>query len=146
MDRNRLTLIAASLIVAGVGVVLTQQAPPTPGAQGSVAPQGMDCPLARAPYSSQTPLIDLLLNPETKAVIAVIAKHGIVLATGHVSAQEALMLLREGRRQRAGATPARCLRAHASREAHLRARATVRARRNPQKAATSFGDRMRRAD
>ena len=40
------------------------------------------------------------LLPETKAVIAVIAKHGLVLATGHVSAQEALMLLREGRRQR----------------------------------------------
>ena len=29
----------------------------------------MDCPLARAPYSSQTPLIDLLVNPETKAII-----------------------------------------------------------------------------
>ncbi len=39
------------------------------------------------------------LLPETKAVIAVIAKHGLVLATGHVSAQEALMLLREGRQQ-----------------------------------------------
>jgi hypothetical protein len=39
------------------------------------------------------------LLPETKAVIAVIAKHGLVLATGHVSAQEALMLLREGRRE-----------------------------------------------
>jgi hypothetical protein len=39
------------------------------------------------------------LLPETKAVIAVIARHGLVLATGHVSAQEALLLLREGRRQ-----------------------------------------------
>jgi hypothetical protein len=39
------------------------------------------------------------LLPETKAVIAVIARHGLVLATGHVSAQEALMLLREGTRQ-----------------------------------------------
>jgi len=39
------------------------------------------------------------LLPETKAVIAVIAKHGLVLATGHVSAQEGLMLLREGRQQ-----------------------------------------------
>ena len=28
-----------------------------------------------------------------------IAKHGLVLATGHVSAQEALILLREGRQQ-----------------------------------------------
>ena len=39
------------------------------------------------------------LLPETKAVISVIAKHGLVLATGHVSAQEALLLLGEGRRQ-----------------------------------------------
>ena len=39
------------------------------------------------------------LLAETKAVISVIAKHGLVLATGHVSAQEGLMLLREGRRQ-----------------------------------------------
>jgi len=39
------------------------------------------------------------LLSETKAVIAVIARHGLVLATGHVSAQEALLLLREGRRQ-----------------------------------------------
>jgi hypothetical protein len=40
------------------------------------------------------------LLPETKAVIAVIARHGLVLATGHVSAEEALLLLRDGRRQR----------------------------------------------
>jgi hypothetical protein len=40
------------------------------------------------------------LLPETRAVIAVIAKHRLVLATGHVSAQEALLLLREGRQQR----------------------------------------------
>ena len=39
------------------------------------------------------------LLPETKAVIAVMAKHGLVLATGHVSFQEVLMLLREGRQQ-----------------------------------------------
>jgi hypothetical protein len=39
------------------------------------------------------------LLPETKAVIAVIARHGLVLATGHVSATEGLMLLREGRQQ-----------------------------------------------
>ena len=39
------------------------------------------------------------LLPETKNVIAVISKHGLVLATGHVSPAEGLMLLREGRRQ-----------------------------------------------
>jgi uncharacterized protein DUF6282 len=39
------------------------------------------------------------LLPEVKQVIAVIAKDGLTLATGHVSPAEALMLLREGRRQ-----------------------------------------------
>jgi uncharacterized protein DUF6282 len=40
------------------------------------------------------------LLPETRAVIAAIAQHRLVLATGHVSAAEALLLLREARRQR----------------------------------------------
>jgi hypothetical protein len=39
------------------------------------------------------------LLPETKAVIAVIAKHNLVLASGHVSAQEALLMFEEGKRQ-----------------------------------------------
>jgi len=39
------------------------------------------------------------LLPATKAVIAAIAKHQLAMATGHVSAEEALLLLREGRRQ-----------------------------------------------
>jgi hypothetical protein len=42
---------------------------------------------------------DGALLPETKAVIGVIAKHQLVLATGHVSAEEGLMLVREGGRQ-----------------------------------------------
>jgi ABC-type molybdate transport system substrate-binding protein len=40
------------------------------------------------------------LLPATKAVIASIAKHNLVLATGHVSAEEGLMLVREAKRQR----------------------------------------------
>jgi hypothetical protein len=39
------------------------------------------------------------LLQSTKDVIAVIAKHQLVMATGHVSADEGLMLLREGKRQ-----------------------------------------------
>jgi predicted metal-dependent phosphotriesterase family hydrolase len=42
---------------------------------------------------------DGVLLQTTKDVIAVIAKHGLVLATGHVSAAEGLMLVREARRQ-----------------------------------------------
>jgi hypothetical protein len=55
-------------------------------------------------YSKETrPFVrvskDGALLPEVKDVIGVIAKHQLVLATGHVSPQEALLLLREGRRQ-----------------------------------------------
>ena len=39
------------------------------------------------------------LLPEVKQVIGVIAKHNLVLATGHVSPDEGLMLVREGKRQ-----------------------------------------------
>ena len=38
------------------------------------------------------------LLPETKAVIAAIAKHNLVMASGHVSAAEALMMFEEGRK------------------------------------------------
>ena len=38
------------------------------------------------------------LLPEVKEVIGLISKYGLVLATGHVSAEEALMILREGQR------------------------------------------------
>jgi hypothetical protein len=39
------------------------------------------------------------LLPAVKEVVALIAKHGLVLATGHSAPAEGLMLLREGRRQ-----------------------------------------------
>jgi hypothetical protein len=39
------------------------------------------------------------LLPETKRVIAVIAKHNLVMATGHTSPEEALLMIREARAQ-----------------------------------------------
>lgn len=51
----------------------------------------------RRPYVSVARDGNLL--PEVQEVIAIIAKHGLVLATGHSSAGEGLMLLREGRKQ-----------------------------------------------
>ncbi len=39
------------------------------------------------------------LLPETKAVIALAAKHHLMLETGHSSAQEGLMIIREAKRQ-----------------------------------------------
>ena len=49
------------------------------------------------PFVSVSAKGDLL--PAVKEVIALIARHGLVLATGHSSPAEGLMLLREGRRQ-----------------------------------------------
>jgi len=49
------------------------------------------------------PFVSVSKNGEllqaTRDVVGVIAKHGLVLATGHVSADEGLMLVREGKRQ-----------------------------------------------
>jgi hypothetical protein len=39
------------------------------------------------------------LLPETKEVIALVAKHGLTLETGHSSAAEGLLIIREARRQ-----------------------------------------------
>jgi hypothetical protein len=39
------------------------------------------------------------LLPEVKEVISLIAKHGLVLASGHVAPEEALMVFREARRE-----------------------------------------------
>src|ERR1700691_2766565 len=55
---------------------------------------------AQVRYSKEDrPFVRLAQNgqllPETKAVIAVIAKQNLVMATGHVSAEEGLMLIRE---------------------------------------------------
>src|SRR5580692_2776784 len=59
---------------------------------------------AQVLYSKQArPFVRVAQNgqllPETRQVIAVIAKHNLVMATGHTSAEEALLLIREARAQ-----------------------------------------------
>jgi Family of unknown function (DUF6282) len=59
---------------------------------------------AQVRYSKQDrPFVRVSQNgqllPETKQVIGVIAKHNLVLATGHPTPEEALMMIREGRSQ-----------------------------------------------
>jgi hypothetical protein len=59
---------------------------------------------AQVRYSKQDrPFVRVSQNgqllPETKQVIALIAKDDLVLATGHPTAEEALMMIREGRNQ-----------------------------------------------
>jgi hypothetical protein len=59
---------------------------------------------AQVRYSKQDrPFVRVSQNgqllPETRHVIAVIAKHNLVMATGHASAEEGLMMVREARAQ-----------------------------------------------
>jgi hypothetical protein len=59
---------------------------------------------AQVRYSKQDrPFVRVSQNgqllPETRQVISVIGKHNLVMATGHVSAEEGLMLIREARTQ-----------------------------------------------
>lgn len=59
---------------------------------------------AQVRYSKQDrPFVRISQNgellPETKRVIAIIAKQNLVMATGHPTAEEALMLVHEGRTQ-----------------------------------------------
>jgi Family of unknown function (DUF6282) len=60
-------------------------------AEAQVRYSKQDRPFVRVSQNGQ-------LTPETKKVIALIAKDNLVLATGHPSAEEALMELREGQK------------------------------------------------
>jgi hypothetical protein len=60
--------------------------------EAQVRSSKQDRPFVRVSQNGQ-------LLPETRRVIAVIAKHNLVMATGHVSAEEGLMLIREARTQ-----------------------------------------------
>jgi hypothetical protein len=65
---------------------------PTYDSEASVRTSRQNRPFARVSREGE-------LLPESKEVISLIAKYGLVLATGHVSPEEGLMLIREGRAQ-----------------------------------------------
>jgi type 1 glutamine amidotransferase len=52
-------------LVLGLGLMLTSAF----SAAAPAVAAGADCPLARAPYSSQTPLIDLMIDPRTRVIL-----------------------------------------------------------------------------
>lgn len=59
---------------------------------------------AQVKYSKQTrPFVKVSekgeLVPEAKAIIALVAKHDLILGSGNISAEETLMVFREGQRQ-----------------------------------------------
>jgi len=76
-------------ITGGFGKVVWT---PTLDAENVIKASGSNAPFVRISLNQE-------LLPEVKEVISVIAKHGLVLATGHSTADEGLMLVREGHRQ-----------------------------------------------
>jgi len=76
-------------ITGGFGKVVWM---PTLDAENVVRASGSNAPFVRISLNQE-------LLPEVKEVISVIARHGLVLATGHSTAEESLLLVREGRRQ-----------------------------------------------
>jgi hypothetical protein len=96
--------IDLNLTVGGMNPVAVEHMTQVSGGWGRIVWMSTFDAENQVRYSKQNrPFVSVARNgellPEVKDVIAVIAKHQLVLATGHVSSQEGLMLLREGRRQ-----------------------------------------------
>lgn len=96
--------IDLNLTVGGINAVAVEHMTQVAGGWGRLVWMSTFDAENQVRYSKENrPFVSVSRNgellPETKAVISVIAKHGLVLATGHVSAKEALLLLSEGRRQ-----------------------------------------------
>ena len=95
--------IDLNLPVGGMNVHAVEHMVQTNGGWGRVVWMSTsDAENAVRSGKSERPFVRVSQNgallPETKAVIAAIAKHRLVLASGHVSAAEALMMFEEGQR------------------------------------------------
>jgi ABC-type molybdate transport system substrate-binding protein len=93
-----------NLTVGGINAAAVEYMAATTGGFGRVVWMPTFDSENQVRYSKESrPFVSISKNgallPQVAAVIASIAKHGLVLATGHSSAEEGLMLLREGRRQ-----------------------------------------------
>jgi hypothetical protein len=96
--------IDLNLTVGGMNPVAVEHLTQVAGGWGRVVWMSTFDAENQVRYSKENrPFVSVSRNgellPAAKAVIAAIARHRLVLATGHVSAQEALLLLREGRQQ-----------------------------------------------
>ena len=93
-----------NLSVGGMNPFAVEHMAATTGGYGRVVWMSTFDSEAQVRYSKQDrPFVRVAQNgqllPETRQVIAVIAKHDLVMATGHTSAEEALMLIHEARAQ-----------------------------------------------
>jgi hypothetical protein len=96
--------IDLNLSVGGMNPVAVEKMALATGALGRFVWMGtFDTYAAVQAEKSNRPYVaisrDGELLPETKAVIAMIAKYHLIMATGHNSSQESLMLIREARKQ-----------------------------------------------
>ena len=93
-----------NLTVGGINTAAVEYMAATTGGFGRIVWMPTFDSENQVRYSKESrPFVSVSKNgellPAVKDVIALIAKHNLVLATGHSSATEGLMLLREGRRQ-----------------------------------------------
>jgi hypothetical protein len=95
--------ICLSRVVGGINPAAVEEMVKVTGGWGRVvwmptldAENAVRSAASNQPFTSVSRNGELL--PEVKAVLAVIAKNKLALATGHSSAEENLMLVREGRR------------------------------------------------
>ena len=93
-----------NLTVGGMNPAAVEYMAATTGARGKLVWMSTFDAENQVRFSKENrPFVSVAKNgellPATKAVIAAIAKHGLVLATGHNSAEEGLMLIREAKRQ-----------------------------------------------
>jgi hypothetical protein len=93
-----------NLSVGGINPAAVEYMAQTSGAWGRIVwMPTFDAENAVRAAKENRPFVSVSRNgellPQVKEVITLIAKHGLILATGHSSAAEGLMLLREGQRQ-----------------------------------------------
>jgi hypothetical protein len=101
--------IDLNLSVGGMNPIAVEKMALTTGHLGKLVWMGTSDTYAQVKSSNiQRPYVAVSRNgellPETKAVIAMIAKYDLVMATGHNSAEEDLMLIREARKQEVAQT------------------------------------------
>ena len=93
-----------NLTVGGMNPAAVEYMAATTGARGKLVWMATFDAENQVRFSKENrPFVSVSKNgellPPAKAVIAAIAKHGLVLATGHNSPEEGLMLIREAKRQ-----------------------------------------------
>jgi len=96
--------IDLNLSVGGMNPAAVEKMALTTGRLGKVVWMATYDTRAQVQFSKENrPFVavsrDGVLLPETKAVIAIIAKYNLVMATGHNSPEDDLLLIREARRQ-----------------------------------------------